>query len=311
MAKAKWKLPDGFYRTTVEELVGKTLPPVLGPLTRENAWKYVLACTLRAQKKDGKLYLHVNDQLKTAAGKRQAEQALDWLKPRFVPGKDPLDWIDLVGRAYEAERVKQGFSPDVQRNNLTGRAFETVIQELIQRLCGVRASREPRLRDLQGFELAPLGYHSRPDLALFDARNFRFLISTKWTLRKERVGTYLHEAHFYRQRRADLQIGFVLNDFNLNIWHHLVTDPLVDRGYHVHLPWLLGIHQPFADADGTVKVADLTKPGRVRNSYERWLEVGTRVHDLSDLFADVDRLKADVAPTDPEDTDDAEDDDEE
>jgi hypothetical protein len=301
MAKA-WKPDADWYPTVVSDLIDNLLPPILGTLTRDNAWKYVLACTLRAQVLGDTPYLHVNDHLSTVGGKAQAENALGWLRENFLDDKteDPLEWIDLVGKEYEKAK-----GSSVQRNNVTGRTFETVIQELIVRLCGVRAFREPRLRTLQGFELAPPGYHSRPDLALFDARDFRFLISTKWTLRKERLGTYLHEAYYYRQRRADLQIGFVLNDMSLNIWHYLALDPLVDRAYHVHLPWLLAIHQPFDGLEAKIQVKDLVRPGRIRNNYERWLEIGSRIKDLSELFDDVDRLNAKDVPADPDDSEEA------
>lgn len=300
MAPRQFKLPVGWYQSTVSELVDEVLPPTLGPLTPDNAWKYVYACALWTEEKEGREYLHLNDRLETKAGKALADRGLEWLKTEFIPDVDPLTQIDLIGRAYQAERERQGIKKRWQRNNVTGRSLEVVLQEIIQRLNGVRPAREPQLHTLSGFELAPPGYHSQPDLALFGPRDFRLLISTKWTLRKERIGTYLHEAYYYRQRRSDLQIAFVINEFNINIIEWLVADPLVDRVYHAHLPMLLAVHNPFHGTK-TVDASELLRATPARKRYERWLAVGSKLHDLSELFSDIDRLKSDAAPLDPAD----------
>ena len=298
-----FKLPENWYAETVARLIDGELPPVLGQLDRATAWKYVVSCVMWAERVRGTdgLYLHLNDRLSTRAGRELAERGLEYLDEHLVAGGPALDHIDKIANAYSVERERQGYSSAIwQRNNVTGRSFESVLQELITRLCGVRPSREPQLRSLRGFELAPTGYHSQPDLALFSPRDFRLLISTKWTLRKERIGTYLHEAYFYRQRRADLQVAFVVAEFNRNIIEWLVNDPLVDRVYHLHLPMLLSVHEPFHGVD-TIEVKRLTEPGAERRAYERWLAMGTKLFDLSQLFEDIDVLAVEDAPTEPGD----------
>lgn len=296
-----FQLPPRWYPDTVARLVGADLPALLGPLTAESAWKYVVACVMWADEIRGQPYLHLNDRLSTNAGRELAQRGKEFLDEHFVPGEDTLEHIDMIARAYEAERAAQGVSGSWQRNNVTGRSFETVLQELIAQLCGHRPAREPQLRTLRGFELAPVGYHSQPDLALFSPRDFRLLISTKWTLRKERIGTYLHEAYFYRQRRSDLQVAFVVAEFNLNILEWLVGDPLVDRVYHLHLPMLLAVHNPFPRG-ADIATSRLVNPTSERTRYERWLGLGSRLFDLSELFEDINRLKPDApAPVDPSD----------
>lgn len=297
-------LPANWYVDTIGHLVQTELPPALGPLTRENAWKYVAAAVMWADTINGEPYLHLNDRLSSKAGRELAVRGRTYLDEHLIPGQEALAAIDRIAKAYASERAAQGLSPTKwQRNNVTGRSFEGVLQELIQRLSGVRPAREPQLRTLQGFELAPVGYHSQPDLALFSPRDFRLLISTKWTLRKERIGTYLHEAYFYRRRRPDLQVAFVVAEFNLNIIEWLVSDPLVDRVYHLNLPMLLSVHEPFRGG-AAVPQAKLVEPGPERKRYERWLGLGTRLFDLSQLFEDIDRLKSDApAPLDPSDQD--------
>ena len=308
-------LPSNWYRTTIERLVDEELPPLLGPLTRQSAWKYVYACVLWAEPIGGTPYLHLNDRLSTQGGKELALRGEEYLRANLLddPALDVKDGIDRIGKAYAAERESQGYSPTGwQRNNVTGGSFEATLQVLIHRLNGVMPSRSPNLRTLRGFELAPKGYHSRPDLALFSAADFRLLISTKWTMRKERLGTFLHEAYFYRQRRADLQVAFVVSEFNLNILEYLVSDPLVDRVYHVHLPMLLTAHEPFrsVETDGGIQRADLLgESGAEIRAYRRWLGVREKLFDLSRLFADIETLKGPAEATvDPDAVEDGEDD---
>lgn len=297
MAK-NFQLPRNWYPDTIADLFEHELLGKFGPLTAANAWKYLIASVMWAEPSDDGYgpYLHLNDRLSTIAGRDLAKRGEDYLDEHFAPDGNTLAHIDAIGKRYSNERVAQGKKPGGwQRNNVTGRSFESTLQELIDRICGVRPAREPQLHTLHGFELAPVAYHSQPDLALFSPSDFRLLISTKWSLRKERIGTYLHEAYFYRRRRADLQVAFVVAEFNPNIIEWLVNDPLVDRVYHLHLPMLLAVHEPFRGQD-TVTRRTLVEATQERKRYERWAGLGSRLFDLSQLFEDVERLKPDAPP---------------
>jgi hypothetical protein len=294
--------PPEWYPETIGRLIDEELPELLGELTDDRAWAYLYACTLWTETVGGHTLLHLNDKLKDKAGREQALRGLEWMESHFLPAshhgeRDPRPHLDRVFKQYLMDRPDPSKKPP-QRNNPTGRTFETCIQELIQRLCGIRPAREPQLHTLQGFELTPPGYHSQPDLALFGPRDFRLVISTKWTLRKERIGTYLHESWFYKHRKADLQTVFVLNEFNSNILQWLVNDPLCDRVYHPAKRMLLATYDPFGDVENVPK-SDLIDR-RKRERYERYISLDARIHDLSDLFADVRRLKAESAPLDPD-----------
>jgi hypothetical protein len=282
---AKFTLPTGWYEQTLDDFLDRAS---FGELNRSSAWKYALAAVMWSEGHADDDYLHLNDRLSSKQGKELANRGRDYLEQHL--GQEPLELIDVIGRAYGEERARQGQKRDGwQRNNVTGQTFEVVLQLLIDRLCGVKPARTPALRTLRGFELAPEGYHSQPDLALFSERDFRLLISTKWTLRKERIGTYLHEAWFYRQRRPDLQIAFVVGEFNLNILEWLALDPLVDRVYHVHLPMLLAVHEPFLGQE-QVPRSTLIGAGTGTKSYQRWVALKSRLFDMSQLFEDIDRL---------------------
>ena len=302
MVSKKLGRPPGWYLDTVRNLVRTTLPPLLGPLTNETAWRYVYGIVMWLEKADGVDYLHLQESnvLSTKSGKNFADRAANYLRDHLssLGQCDPFMIVNHLGKADDALRLSQGFEPKKRDPNVTGAAFETAVQVLIGELCGILPTRTPSLRTLQGFELAPVGYHSKPDLVLFGPRDFRLLISTKWTLRKERIGTYLHEAFFYKQRRPDLQVAFVVSEFNMNIINWLSQDPLADRVYHVNKAMLLHLHDPFAGTDPNEPVKRSVMEGK---GFRRWLDVSERVFDLSDLFHDINRLNASPGETvDPE-----------
>ena len=291
MAK-KYVRPKNWYPETVERLITKDLPPLLGPLTADSAWRYIYAIVMWPENANGVPYLHLqeSDKLENAAGRAFSARAADYLRQNLsgLGPCNPFAVVDQLGNADVADRLAKGFPRPKKRDpNVTGTAFETAIQVLINHLCGVLPARTPELNTLQGFELAPVGYHSKPDLALFDERNFRLLISTKWTLRKERIGTYLHEAFFYRQRRPDLQVAFVVSEFNMNILNWLSQDPLADRVYHVNKAMLLHLTDPLLG----ISSEKLSREVVATDDYRRWLNVSERVFDLSALFSDVELLK--------------------
>src|SRR4051794_38164760 len=136
-SKSPFKLPGNWYADTIKRLVEDELPPILGPLDRSTAWKYVVACVMWAEKvKDvGGVWLHLNDRLSTKAGRELAARGLEYLDEHLATDGRTLDHIDQIAHAYSEERSRQGFSPTSwQRNNVTGRSFESVLQELIHQL---------------------------------------------------------------------------------------------------------------------------------------------------------------------------------
>jgi hypothetical protein len=305
-------LPKRWYRDAAASAI-EELTTVFGELTRDNAWLFLyasVAWTEEIPKGSGKRYLHTNDRLSTKNGRLLAELAerslTTYIRRDLVWG----DVVDQIGKRYHSERIKQG-STEWQRNNVTGNAMESVLQILLEKLCAVPVLRTPSLNSLSGFELAPAGYHSKPDLALFGARDFRLLVSTKWTLRKERIGTYLHEAYFYKQRRPDLQVAFVVGDNNLNILKWLANDPLVDRVYHVNKRMLLDMHMPAELRDiATVNTSLLIDHNSsLAKGMAQWWALSEKIFDLAQLFEDVDTLWSDDEPEPPgESTSDEEDD---
>ncbi len=255
---------SGFYNEFMASFIEERL--LAGDvLTPKSAWRFIYRAMLwMEQLPTGPLphIVEANDLRRSWASRGLAArqyllQNLDSRRPLLEE-----ELLAALGQIYE----RRGGGGRLQPNNIVGRAFEEGITQLIARLCpGVIPMLKPRLSGLQGFEMAPPGYHSQPDLALFSPTDFRVIVSTKWTLRKDRVGGFLHEAYFYRQRRPDINIAFVVNEFKVNILWYLVTSPLVDQVYHVHVPLFEAAHQ-----DGSED--------------QHFLEVKARLHDLSELF---------------------------
>lgn len=302
MAKV-FSLPKSWYFDTVSSLVDGKLTRKFGDLTDSNAWAFVYAIVLWSEKHGTRRYLHTNDKLSTAAGRKSAEKVQELIESELNFSATQLNQvIDQIGKEYAALRRLGAFSIPKKRDpNTTGTAFETTLQVLIGRLTGHLPLRTPPLHSLRGFELAPTGYHSRPDLAMFSTDDFRMLISTKWTLRKERLGTYLHEAYFYKRRRPDLQVAFVVNEFNPSILQWLVNDPLVDRVYHVNSELLLRSlwSDSLADESRTLAASAGGLGWGEADALGRWLDLRRKVKDLSELFDDVRLLQPVSGPVGP------------
>src|SRR4051794_20636115 len=100
-----FQLPANWYTDTIAELVGQELPTKFGPLTKENAWKYVVACVMWAEKVSGAegLYPHLNARLRSAAGRALAKRGEDYLNEHFATGGNTLAEIDAIGKLYAAE----------------------------------------------------------------------------------------------------------------------------------------------------------------------------------------------------------------
>src|SRR5262245_6873222 len=119
MAK-KYVRPKNWYRTTVERLVGDTLPPILGPLSRDTAWRYVYAIVMWPEKADGVDYLHLqeSDKLDNAPGRDFANRAAEYLMSHLCAPNpcDPFEVVNQLGKADVEDRVQKGFPKPKKRD---------------------------------------------------------------------------------------------------------------------------------------------------------------------------------------------------
>lgn len=171
------------------------------------------------------------------------------------------------------------------RGNVRGEGFEYVTQYVIKELCDVEPLMKKDVSELQGYETAKSSSVTQPDLILFSEQDYSLLMSTKWTLRKDRLKQFLHEAEFYRKRRPDLNITMVTNDIDTNYLTDLIENEFIDRIYHIHKPLLFEIYEPLdgesVDFEGLLEENDIHK----------YIQLNEHLYDIRDLFDDINRMR--------------------
>jgi hypothetical protein len=272
------------YKKTIEAIFDEASKDV--ELSAETAWHFLYRSLLWFESVASQTVPHIREtnDLKKKAWLDRAKRLTTYLDDNLRPSS--MDLLERVDWLYK-KRVGEG--EPIQRQNITGTGFEVALSILLERLCNVTPLIKPRLENLQGFELAPQRFVQQPDLVLFGHQDFKLLISSKWSLRKDRLGEHLYEANFYRERRPDLYIVFVVNEFDPSRLLHLVRAPEVDRVYHVHLPALLNVHDPFP---GQTTIARIDLMGNKPSLYDTYQNLKQNIRDLSELFADIKRVKS-------------------
>jgi len=192
----KPELPKDFYSRLFDAMSAMLLLEH-EELKPDTAWRLLYSSILWLEDSGIPHIRESNDLKKGNPWFKRAQRAEQYLKQHLrskpLAGLgDSLDW------AME-ERNRYRGSGSEQRQNLVGNAFEHLMSGLLRSLCQVSPVLKPALGDLRGFELAPKGYVSQPDLILFSPSEFEILVSTKWSLRKDRLGEFLYEARFYRE----------------------------------------------------------------------------------------------------------------
>jgi len=255
-------------------------------LSEKTAWQFLYRALLWLEKIGNEEVPHIREvnDLKKRIWLDRGKRLAAFLNSNLEPTADPLS--NRVGLLYEASNARK----EQQKQNIVGTGFEYSLSILIKQFCSVAPLVKPKLNQLQGFELAPLRFVQQPDLALFDSQDFRILVSSKWSLRKDRLGEQLYEASFYRKRRPDLYIVFVVNEFDPSRLFHLARAPEVDRVYHVHLPALLDVYDPFPNQP-TISRDYLIGDSEIAKRYQIYQNLKRDIRDLSELFSDIKRVK--------------------
>jgi hypothetical protein len=273
------------YRKEIESIFDEFSQSV--KLSRNTAWQFLYRSLLWFEKIGSKSVPHLREtnDLKKRVWLGRAQLFAQYLEENLEPVGTPLpDRVDLLYKRRVGIRKK------LQRQNITGTGFEIALSILLERVCCVTPLIKPNLKDMQGFELAPAMFVQQPDLTLFDKKNFKVLISSKWSLRKDRLGEHLYEAAFYRKRRPDLYIVFVVNEFDPSRLLHLVRAPEVDQVYHVRLESLLSVFNPFPE-NGAISQEALKTNKQLAKAFEDYQDLQKNIRDLKDLFDDIDRVK--------------------
>lgn len=255
-------------------------------LSSESAWEHIyrLVWSKNSQVDNLPEIKEHNKMRDTKVWPRRARRAEEYLNNRLGVNYQDSNF-DLVFKAYAEEEGKEPEEITNKRANVRGESFEYVLKYLINEFCGVSPLVKENVSELRGFETAKSQAVSEPDLVLFDEQDFLFLISTKWTLRKDRLKQFIHEARFYRNRRPDLNITMLTNDIDTNYLTDLIEEDSIDRVYHVHKPLLFEIYEPL---DGeSVAFDELIE----QSNLFTYMQLNREIYDLTDLFEDISRME--------------------
>ena len=257
-------------------------------LTENNAWQHIYRLVWSKNSNVDELpeIKESNKLENTDIWETRARRAERYLSDNLgVNYQDPN--FDLIFKAYVEENDLELDSRKASniRGNIRGEGFEHVVQYVIKEVCGVEPLMKKSVSELQGYETAESSSVTQPDLILFSEQDYSLLMSTKWTLRKDRLKQFLHEAEFYRKRRPDLNITMVTNDIDTNYLTDLIENEFTDRIYHIHKPLLFELYQPLNDEsldfDGLLEESDIHK----------YIQLNEQLYDLQDLFDDVNRMR--------------------
>jgi len=136
---------------------------------------------------------------------------------------------------YRVDSLIRGLGlQDRQRQNYLGIGFVCTVKELVKRFVGYDPLMEVDVEDLKGFEDVRRYPRRRADLVLLNERDFRVLLSTKWSLRHDRLKDLLNEAEFYKRRRPELMVLVVTNEFMSSRLARVAENGNIDYVIHVN-----------------------------------------------------------------------------
>ncbi|MFC7230514.1 hypothetical protein ACFQMM_02410 [Saliphagus sp. GCM10025308] len=202
---------------------------------------------------------------------------------------------DAIGDAYDDDfdLLYSGLGGD--RQNTRGNGFEHTTSYLIETFCGVEPMVGPQLSGgtnapMRGYEMIQEGDVETLDLALFSPGEFRMVISTKWTLRRDRLKQYLFEAEFLKERTPDLNMTVLTNDCDENYLTTLIDHHAIDRVYHVHKPLVLETIRPFDEESGSLlELVEDASPTDITKAY-RYFKLHEEMKDFTNLIDDINNM---------------------
>lgn len=227
-----------------------------------------------------------------AIKERSTVESFKWMN-RGVRARDYIQ--DAIGDAYEDEFDLLYEALGGDRQNTRGNGFEHTTSYLIETFCCVEPMVGPQLSGgsnapMRGYEMINEGDVETLDLALFSPGEFRMVISTKWTLRRDRLKQYLFEAEFLKDRTPDLNMTVLTNDCDENYLTTLIDHQAIDRVYHVHKPLVLETIRPFNEKTGALsELVDGAPSTDIKKAY-RYFKLHEELYDLTDLFDDIDDM---------------------
>jgi len=258
-------------------------------LTPTSAWNFLYRYNLDF--KAGRPHIAESNVLTTKAWSERAARVTSWLADNLAPGKTLSD-------AEIGVRLGLGNSPGAGGTNATGAGLEQALAFLIDRFTGHRPLVRQSLTTFKGYEIVRKGEVDELDLALMSKDDLRLIISCFWTSRRDRISSDLYESVFVRRRRPDIQVAFVVNEFQPSILNALLTSPDVDAVYHVCRDAVLRAHAPGSPND-SITVGELAADSARARAVTQFMNLKARLKDVSQLFDDVKVIARDVVAATP------------
>lgn len=142
----------------------------------------------------------------------------------------------LLGRLYT-----QPAYVGLQKNNITGIAFGSLIKYVLERFGNPALSYElevPAGKVFPGIKLVGQSKQAKIDILVSKLNTPRIIISGKWSVRHDRVGDLINECPAYKaaatRQRATVDYIVVTNEFSPARLEKIIDDSCIDSPVHVH-----------------------------------------------------------------------------
>ena len=231
----------------VNDFVGADNP------TPANLWKTTYRVLLWYDKAGNEWLPHIIDfnliKKKDSAWYKHARRVDEYLKREF----------DVENVGDHVDQLMSVAGKKIQRQNYLGIGFTCLVQETLRRFCKVTSRMEVAVGNIPGFEdaerLRP-GFGNKPiDLIVKDENDFRVIISSKWSMRHDRIDEMIEQARILKQIRPNLTFLAVTNEFMRGRLQRALRGDPIDAIYHVQLPLLKELGQSLESA----KLKDLSE----------------------------------------------------
>jgi len=159
-------------------------------------------------------------------------------------GCQPPQVAGHVDRLMQLPNYPQG----MQRQNSLGIAFAGVVKFVLERLGNSAISYELEVDGTQAFPGVTIhGRSSKPLIDILARKQQRpvAIISTKWSLRLDRINDMTNECPAYKQAASwtglSLRYYAATNEFGPTRLHRVLRDPCIDGLVHVHKPAVVNV----------------------------------------------------------------------
>lgn len=202
-------------------------------LQKQDAWKIIYELLLWCVTVKGENIPHiveVNELNRSRIWFERAIHARSYISQELgVKDSDLCAVIDMLIKGLKLTNK--------QRQNYLGKGFSASLKILLKILLNIDSKKELSYSSIKGLEDIGRG---KVDLAL-PPPNYQVLVSTKWSLRHDRLRDLINEATECKRKRPDIIFLVVTNEYQKARLSRVIECEYVDAVYHVHKPLLIAL----------------------------------------------------------------------